>query len=565
MKLRWMAFAGIFFLLFSACGLTQAVQEGISSGGSSADKEYVFSANADPINVTVALDESRGVQFDVPVGGGILTAQAADGTAFTLAIPPDALLTETTIHMIPVSSLEGLPFGSNPLAVQLEPEGLTFNNYVTLTITPPQEIPLDQQILFGYMGSGQDVILAPPVVNSPEIKIQLLHFSGYGVTKGLLADIEPVRERIGGDAERRLQSLAAERLGAERQRQLLGSGESEGNLDLDDLFKQFEEQVVKPRVAAAGESCAAGRLAMQTLLGFERQKQLLGAGDEGGMASVMDLMNTVGLVCVKEEYEMCVEDHIIHRMIPVWLGMQRQAQLLGMAPDGPTSEALQVAKDLTQKCLTFELQFESQGVFDDSYGGGYTSVVKSKIPIKFNADEIAMRGQAPLYNESFEFSIEGCSVTSNRGGGTFDATSLAYVADTRSVTDEVGYVRDLKLIFFPGVTSESFTVTCEDTPPYTSPPTPLWTGIFLVTHEQELVMQEGEGQGITGVPNIDITGMMMGMGMSAASFPPGMGFVAEEWEVMGGEYFAKKEWVKEDGGLGLVEAGTLKLYHRPGQ
>ena len=43
------------------------------------------------------------------------------------------------------------------------------------------------------------------------------------------------------------------------------------------------------------------------------------------------------------------------------------------------------------------------------------------------------------------------------------------------------------------------------------------------------------------------------------------GVVLEGWEVMGGEYFAKKEWIKEDAGLGLVEAGTFKLYHRPGK
>jgi hypothetical protein len=44
-----------------------------------------------------------------------------------------------------------------------------------------------------------------------------------------------------------------------------------------------------------------------------------------------------------------------------------------------------------------------------------------------------------------------------------------------------------------------------------------------------------------------------------------MGFKLTDWEVTGGEYYAKKEWIKEDGSLGIYEAGTMKLYHRPGQ
>ena len=64
---------------------------------------------------------------------------------------------------------------------------------------------------------------------------------------------------------------------------------------------------------------------------------------------------------------------------------------------------------------------------------------------------------------------------------------------------------------------------------------------------------------------------MMASAQSGVSLPmfamsggsPGAGYVLEDWEVTGGEYYAKKEWIKEDFGLGLVEAGTFKLYHRP--
>lgn len=494
----------------------------------------------------------------------------ADGTRYRLDIPADALLNDTLIRMTP-ANISGLPFGNEQtLAVQLEPEGLSFNNFVTLTILPSQEIPVDQQIFFGYEADGNNLSLATPVVESKEIKLRLLHFSGYGVTKGLLADIEPVRARIGGSAEARLQSAIAEQLSRERQRQLLGAAESsESVVDFGEYFKQYEEQVIKPRVAAAGESCAAGRLALQTVLGFERQKALLGMEDAGSLAEYGDLMSTVSSVCVKEEYELCRDEHVIHRMIPVWLGLERQAQLLGMAEaGGPVSGALREARDLTAKCLSFELVFESQAVFDDSNGGGYDSSVESKIKIRFNPEEISMKGQSALVNKAFEFKVSGCSVTSNRGGGTFDVASLAY-SDDASDQNPLRPVRDFTLTYFPGVTSESFTVKCEDTPAYTSPTNGLWSGVFLVLHQDELDLSGAGNSGPASMPMPDLSSMMgegnASAGMALPAMSAGMGFKLTDWEVTGGEYYAKREWIKEDGSLGLYETGTVKLYHRPGQ
>ena len=122
--------------------------------------------------------------------GGTLSATGADGTQYRLDIPGDALLVETKIRLIP-AAVTGLPFGGEQTyAAQLQPEGLTFNNFATLSILPAQEIPLKEQLFFGYQAEGKDVIFAPPVKDSKELKIQLLHFSGYGVTKGLLADPE---------------------------------------------------------------------------------------------------------------------------------------------------------------------------------------------------------------------------------------------------------------------------------------------------------------------------------------------------------------------------------------
>jgi len=515
-------------LLLSACNRDSKPTDG---SGNPTNGQSIFEVPANILTVTPSVAEELQVESLIPVSGGTLTVTGGDGTTYTLMIPANALTIDTTIRMIPVDELNGMPFGNNPLAVQLEPNGLQFDKFVTLTITPAQPIPAEEQILFGYQGEANHLVLAAPIVSSTDIQILMDHFSGYGVTKGLLADIEPVRQRIGGDAEARIRSQIAESLQRERQRQLLG-GEPDNSLweSFDPLFKEYEEQVIKPRIAAAGESCAAGRLAMQTVLGYERQRQLLGISE--GSSNLFDagLMGTVATICMQEEYELCRDDHVIHRIIPAWLGLERQYALLGMGEENP--QVLQTARGLVEKCLSFELVFESEASFDDGGGGGYSSSVTSTVKTQFSMDEMNIKGTAPLVNTRFEFRTDGCDVENIRGGDTFTLISLIPIPQSNIPEESLGSVVDIKMTYFPGNTSESFTITCEDTPPFTSPPTPLWTGIYLITHQAEMDMTGG-------------------------------GFLVEGWEIFGDEFFAKKEWILESASDGVVEAGTFKLYHRP--
>jgi hypothetical protein len=581
MKLRLISALLALSILLSACQTkgAQPNQPGAQpqSAGKTSTYASVFTPPAEPAAAVVALDETSAAEALIPLEGGAIQATGADGTQYTLTIPGDALLAETKIRLVP-AAVSGLPFGGEQTyAAQLQPEGLTFNNYVTLTIVPAQEIPLKEQLFFGYLGEGRDVIFAPPVKDSAEIKIQLLHFSGYGVTKGLLADPESVRERLGGSAERRLESLSAELLGRERQAQLLGSEDSVSSdlyEQLQPLFERYKTEVVDVRAAAAGESCAAGQLALQTVLGFERQKQLLGVeAGGGGLAENAGLMATVAKVCLKEEYTLCAQDHIIHRMVPVWLGFERQYQMLGMTEDSSYAEISALARDLTQKCLTFDLEFESDFHFDPGTGGGYDSSVKSKVPLKFNPDELKISGSSALINTAFTFRVSRCMVTSNRGGSTLPIQSLTYITDNHSPDDTLGYVRDFSLLYFPESTTESFTVACKDSPPYTSPPSGLWFGGYLVLHQDELdTSGSSEGAPPPPPPEPDIAAMMAAAeaGVMMPSFTMMAptaggegGFLLEGWKVTGGEQFATKEWEKSDGGLGISERGTFKLYHRP--
>jgi hypothetical protein len=226
--------------------------------------------------------------------GGQLQTTGADGTVYTLDIPADSLVAVTRISMTPASSLTGLPFGGRKTyAVQLSPEGLLLYKDAILTITPPQPIALEQQLMFDYQGNGLGPGLAAPVQDSPEIKIRLLHFSGYGVTEGALPEAAAVQAQLGSDPLSRIQSLAAQVIAEERLRQEGGSTEGSvltGEMVID-LINQYEEQVVKPALQAAESSCEAGKTAIAMLVGLERTRQLLGVSSGGAGISESGTFN----------------------------------------------------------------------------------------------------------------------------------------------------------------------------------------------------------------------------------------------------------------------------------
>ena len=166
--------------------------------------------NTQPIKVTTKLDESHSATAIIGADGGTLSATGADGTRFTLEIPPKALEETIEVSMIPITSMDGLPWKSGPVAaVQLEPDGQTFYDYVTLTIEPTSDIPVDQVIPIGASGPDHSAYIPNLDPKSKVLKLKLDHFSSAGATKGLLADIEPWRQRLGGDVEARLNSIVA--------------------------------------------------------------------------------------------------------------------------------------------------------------------------------------------------------------------------------------------------------------------------------------------------------------------------------------------------------------------
>ena len=240
-----------------------------------------FSAPGKSRNVTVQLDKKKATTKVIPRSGGSLSLTSADGSIFTLDVPAEALDAETEITMTAVKSLDGAPLDNNtPTAVQLEPSGLFFKDMATLTIVPAIEIPIKQQIVFGYEGDGQDYHLAPVDPRSKEIKVKLMGFSGAGVGSGGDAAWAANLMNQAGTAAARISQKLGEYLQRQRQHTLLSGDEDLDNTELAKQIKsamdQYEDEVIRKEMVAAELDCKHAPEAMQAILGLNRQKQLLG-------------------------------------------------------------------------------------------------------------------------------------------------------------------------------------------------------------------------------------------------------------------------------------------------
>ncbi|MEO6589492.1 MAG: hypothetical protein ABIP06_09325 [Pyrinomonadaceae bacterium] len=238
-----------------------------------------FTTPGAPINVKVQLDKKQTASSKISPAGGSVSLTAADGSKFTLDVPANALEKEVEITMTAVKTLDGAPLDKNtPTAVQLEPSGLLFREMLTLTIIPAKEIPIKNQIIFGYEGDGKDYHLTLIDHKSKDIKIKLMEFSGAGVGSGADAAWAANLQIQAETARTRLTQKIGALAQAERNKQISGDENGiEGFLEqVKSLMEQYEDQVLTKEMVAAELDCRFARRAIHNLLAAERQRQIMG-------------------------------------------------------------------------------------------------------------------------------------------------------------------------------------------------------------------------------------------------------------------------------------------------
>jgi hypothetical protein len=142
--------------------------------------------------ISVQTDDSLAVSGTITAAaGGSLSATAADGTVFTLEVPPDAIFQDQDIILRPVRTSAGVPFaGGLAAGVDIQPSGLVLLTGGQLTIHSPAPISRSEETPVGWNGSGEDFFLVPPDPVAGDLTLLVSHFGGYGVARGTDAERE---------------------------------------------------------------------------------------------------------------------------------------------------------------------------------------------------------------------------------------------------------------------------------------------------------------------------------------------------------------------------------------
>jgi hypothetical protein len=272
--------------------------------------DSLFASAANPINATVATDTTHAATAIIDWEGGTIAATGADGTTYTLDIPPGALDDSATITLTPISSMTGVPGNGLVAGVQMSPDGLEFNEDATLTIEPAKPIPVDQQTMIGYLTGGTDVHLATPATMDASITMIVDHFSGKGIVSGgsaVRADI--IAHHAVNEAARLDGEIGAFAQG-ERSHAVLGTQDDNTPTGpvMEDYFHAYHDNVIEPLVLAATLDCQHGVLALQSVLKYQRRATLynfeLGSADAADLDKAVTALKdcpfravpTVGLV-----------------------------------------------------------------------------------------------------------------------------------------------------------------------------------------------------------------------------------------------------------------------------
>lgn len=348
----------------------------------------------------------------VTVGqGGTINAVGADGTTFTLAVPPFAVDADTTITVTPLTTVKGVTAAGAVHAVRLGPDGLAFVELPSLTIVPATPIAVADQLMFVAKGDGSDAGSALIDTKSTAMVILLEHFSVAGAAEVTSPERAAFLERQASAAEARISSEVGGQLGEERIAQLTGQ-EGKG-VDISKAMDDYERDVVAPRIEAASASCAAAATAIQTVLGLERMRQLLGMGS--GQFDLTSVLTLGDAPCEKEAIAACKAAKDPSILIKYWLGAERTRQLLGMESSFDLSTMVERAKSI---CLPHS--YTAEGGADEFVGTGTICDLAKPFTIAGSGVTVEF---TPTSDTAGSYSYTGAAdgVTMS-GSGTYTAT-----------------------------------------------------------------------------------------------------------------------------------------------
>ena len=478
--------------------------------------------------VTARLDESRAVSGDIPTTGGTISATASDGSLFTLTIPRDALLSEETITMTPVASIDGLPLsGGLSAAVDLAPAGLRLFQLATLKITPAQAIPLAEQIDFAWRGNGDEFFFYPPELSTQEISMKLIHFSGYGVGRGNAADQAAQKLRVPASPEDALSQRLQDLIAARRRTLWIGpvaaSDQSDYFAKVYDELRAYYDTVLAPELAASMHDCVKSQALMIKVLSWTKQALVLGFADSFAqeIGDALPSMIESLVKCYNDAFDKCVNNKDPGQVVNL-LSALRQLGMFGA--EG------QVDQTKVARCTSFRLDFQSvteEPQFADTRFAWHHDL-RATVPLALSLDDGPTGNAELVYLITYNGILDGCTQTSVGTNSVFRVLKTSI--NLNVFEGKSPPTKPLTVEYDPGNPNLAFTVFCPFVPPQSFP---------QVQNRWRSTIYDGDHNGEES----------------------GSGFLAKDWTMGGGGVYARRSY--QITAPYWVETTTITLRHTP--
>jgi hypothetical protein len=369
------------------------------------------------------LDEQDKVDVLIPQTGGQVSLTLANGIAFRLDIPKEALSSDQEVVMTPISSIDGMLLSGGLIAgVQLEPEGTVLLAPATLTITVPNGYDPKQMVGIAYHGQGEGFHLTPATGDGKTITLPILSFSGHGAGSGTSNSInQQAAQATASQSDGDQQAMAA------AINKYIDTGDSSEIVQLlDDLFDNH----IKPDLEAAITDDTKLDPAGAAFLQWGAAISLLGLQDQVGNRETIGENRLIkGLKnAFDQAYKRCLANQDVSELG----NMHRRLRELGLFGDQEYS--MVTKEDKLLQCGTFKLSFQSTLTWTVDDGTVIEAVVTGNVILHEKKVMELFQGRGDLNFSSFKVDFTGasadlnkyCSIDTSENTGKLDVEGRIY-------------------------------------------------------------------------------------------------------------------------------------------
>jgi hypothetical protein len=355
---------------------------------------------ANPLTITIGVDATRAVSSTIDVEGGTLSATAADGTRFSLTLPPHALFSPERIMMTPISVVAGLPMSGGLVAgVQFGREGLLLLEPATLTITLTTPLPIAHQFVLASEEGGKETHLYPARRDLTVLTMDVMHFSELMVVSGTPQEAANLLNHYPPSApQARAEQAQAAQL-----------DDLAPLIPYPKLFDDSWHTSVQP--ALIGAITDAGQLggALHQFITWRKDVLQYSWGNQPPFTTYMrDGWHYLAQGIdhsVSYAYDRCVNDNDLTQVARIMFWVTYVGLIPALEHNLGVTRLTSMREQL-RKCANFELDFDS--VLDLLVPGSnvaWRAHTHAHAPLQLNLQSGLLSGQAPLEYIEFSFAV----------------------------------------------------------------------------------------------------------------------------------------------------------------